>query len=84
MTITIPWKIAAAQSGRRAADKLFEHDGKPSDHRVKTILQSICTGLAELMLEHGTDDAAIDDAAAAMADAFLERIVILETARIVG
>ncbi|SEB43554.1 hypothetical protein SAMN05216452_1204 [Nitratireductor aquibiodomus] len=82
MTVTIPWKIAAAQSGRRAADKLFEHDGRPSDARVKTVLQSICTGLAELMVEHGEEDAAIDVAAAAMADAFLERIVILETARI--
>ncbi|WP_313193686.1 hypothetical protein [Shinella zoogloeoides] len=82
MTITIPWKIAAAQSGRRAADKLFERDGRPSDARVKTVLTSIVTGLAELMLEHGEGDPAIDDAAAAMADAFLERVVILETARI--
>ncbi|PSM16129.1 hypothetical protein [Nitratireductor sp. StC3] len=84
MTITIPWKTAAAQSGRRAADKLFQLDGRPSDARVKSILTSICTGLAELMLEHGEEDAAMDVAAAAMADAFLERIVILETARIVG
>jgi len=84
MTVMIPWKIAAAQSGRRAADKLFERDGRPSDARVKSILTAICTGLAEFMLEHGEEDAAIDAAAAAMADAFLERIVILETARIVG
>lgn len=80
--VIIPWKIAAAQSGRRAADKLFERDGRPSA-RVKAVLTSICTGLAELMVEHGEEDAAIDVAAAAMADAFLERIVILETARIV-
>jgi len=84
MTVTIPWNIAAAQSGSRAADKLFQRDGRPSDARVKAVLTSICTGLAELMLEHGEEDAAIDVAAAAMADAFLERIVILETARIAG
>jgi len=82
MTVMIPWKIAAAQSGRRAADKLFERDGRPSDARVKSILTAICTGLAELMLEDGQEDAAIENAAAMMADAFLERIMILETARI--
>lgn len=83
MTVTIPWKIAATQSGRRAADKLFERDGKPSDARVKSILTAICTGLAELMLEHGEDDAAIDVAADAMASAFLDRMAVLEAARIV-
>lgn len=82
MTVTIPWTIAAAQSGRRAADKLFERDGRPSDARVKTILTSICTGLAELMLEHGEEDAAIDVAADAMTTAFLERLVMLEVARV--
>ncbi|MFB2553625.1 hypothetical protein [Ensifer soli] len=83
MTVIIRWRLAAAHSGRRAADKLFERDSRPSDARVKIVLDVICTGLAELMLEHRENDDTIDEAAAAMADAFIERVTILETACIV-